>query len=389
MLRGRAALVSLRHWALHASAAELLPPLQRAAASAAPLHDAHEEGGVHRAAAGGGGGGTSGPAGAAAASYEALPPPPPPSADATPTPISEAEQLLVRVGVLGVPNAGKSTLTNALAGAKVSAVSSKTNTTARTHLGAFTRGAAQAVLLDTPGVVGAAQVADARHARRVRSAWAAAGAADLLLLVVDAERQLARADPRVERLVERFGSGAAPPGFDAASWAPPPAALVLNKVDAVPPAQRRRLLGLADAFAALAGFEEVFWVSALRGTGVRELGDYVLSRAKPGAWAVEGGASTDAGEAEMAAECVREQLFRRFYKELPYRIELKQVDFKTLRDGSTRAELDVIVPDENVRMIVVGAGGAAIGVVGRAARLELEALWKRRVHLILNVKARK
>jgi GTP-binding protein Era len=388
MLRGRAAaLVSLRHWALPTSAAELTLPLQRAAASAAPLQDAHEEGGAHRAAAAAAGGGTSGSAGAAAASslQASRPPPPEPEQPV----VAEAEQLLVRVGVLGVPNAGKSTLTNALAGAKVSAVSSKTNTTARTHLGAFTRGAAQAVLLDTPGVVGAAQVADARHARRVRSAWAAAGAADLLLLVVDAERQLARADPRVERLVERFGSGVAPPGFDAASWAPPPAALVLNKVDAVPPAQRRRLLGLADAFAALAGFEEVFWVSALRGTGVRELGDYILGRAKPGAWAVEAGASTDAGEAEMAAECVREQLFRRFYKELPYRIELKQVDFKTLRDGSTRAELDVIVPDENVRMIVVGAGGAAIGVVGRAARLELEALWKRRVHLILNVKARK
>ncbi|GAB4814249.1 hypothetical protein N2152v2_001295 [Parachlorella kessleri] len=325
--------------------------------------------------------------------------------------VPEEQQLLVQAAIVGVPNSGKSTLTNALVGQKVSAVSAKTNTTAYSRLGAFTEGAAQVVLYDTPGVVGSQHYKNPRHERRVKSAWTVAGDCDLLLFILDAHRQLVQADPRVEKLLSDFGSGAnLGLGSEGAGWAPPPSLLIMNKVDAVPRGQRAALLPLADRLRRLcsSGFEEVFWVSALKGQGVSELREYLLGRATPGRWSLEPDAATDRSEEEMALEVVRENIFRRFYEglpyalvvapsqykpacslgavELPYELVVAPISHKPLADGSVRVEHHILVDSERLKKIVVGKNGAAIGVVGRSARLELERLWKRRVHLILEVK---
>ena len=115
--------------------------------------------------------------------------------------VPERDQRCVRVGVVGVPNAGKSQLVNTLVGSQICAVSAKTNTTRVETLGALTRGDAQAVLLDLPGVVGPEHYRNPTHATKVSSAWAAAAGCDLLLFIVDANRQARRPDPRVVDLL--------------------------------------------------------------------------------------------------------------------------------------------------------------------------------------------
>lgn len=211
--------------------------------------------------------------------------------------------LLAEVGVVGVPNAGKSTLTNCLVGKKVTAVSEKTNTTTRSRMGAFTVHNKQVILYDTPGVVGPEYVVlcniniayflsayirhiipfhckvrcrhykNAKHAERVQSAWKTAFNCDIILFLIDAARQLQQPDPRVLRLVSNFGSQRAHDDSSNnddsgnrsnSSRSIPSAILVLNKLDAIPKENRPSVLALTDQFRELASFEEVFWISALR-----------------------------------------------------------------------------------------------------------------------------
>lgn len=153
-------------------------------------------------------------------------------------------------------------------------------------------------------------VHNARHAERVQSAWKTAAGCDALLFVVDAHRQLQAPDPRVIQVAEKLEENMQAIGLSAA----PPVALVLNKADAVPKEQRPSLLKLADAFRGIASFEGVFWISALRGQGVEDIRQYLLSCAVPGEWAVEAGEGTDASKADIACEIVREKIFRAYYK---------------------------------------------------------------------------
>jgi len=230
------------------------------------------------------------------------------------SPLQPAEQqLLVEVGVLGVPNAGKSTLTNSLAGSKVSAVSDKTNTTTKSRLGAFTTGATQVVMFDTPGIVAPGQNLSPRHLRRVESAWKTASDCDVLLFVIDAQRQLALPDPRVLRLVQSLRDGSIP-GLGS-KLTLPATALVLNKVDMIPKEQRSMMLPLAEQLSSQSVFNEVFWVSALRGHGVNELREYLIQvQGKSKGWIVPEEANTDASVQDLACEIVREKIFRAYYK---------------------------------------------------------------------------
>lgn len=148
--------------------------------------------------------------------------------------------------------------------------------------------------------------------RRVESAWKTASQCDVLLFVLDAHRQLTSPDPRVLRLVESLG-GSTVPGLSS-DITLPPIALVLNKVDNVRKEQRSLMLPLAEQFKAMAKFDDIFWVSALRGHGVEELKEYLLARGTRKAWTVPGDASTDASELDVAAEIVREKIFRAYYK---------------------------------------------------------------------------
>lgn len=295
---------------------------------------------------------------------------------------------MLAAAVVGVPNAGKSTLTNALAGAKVAAVSPRTNTTVLPLLGAFTVGDAQVTLHDTPGVVARTAARGPRHARRVASAWATARDADAVLLVVDAARQAARPDARVVALAAGLARGPGGAASTDSSWVCPPATLVLNKIDLIPRSARDAALAavagpLLDAAEFAGG---VHAVSAERGPGVAGLKQALIDAAHPGSWTLPEGATTDRGPAALALEVVREKLFRRLRQELPYDIRLRLVHWHDCADGAARVEVDVLAPRESARRVVVGARGRVVGEVGITARRELETLLHRRVHLILNVK---
>ncbi|BDA47463.1 probable GTPase Era at C-terminar half [Coccomyxa sp. Obi] len=294
-----------------------------------------------------------------------------------------SDQKLLQAGIVGVPNSGKSTLTNALVGHKVSAVSSKTNTTDAARLGAFTEGTSQVALYDTPGVVSTRFFRGNQHAKRVRSAWGTAADCELLLFIVDAHRQITEPDERVVKLVEELAAGPLP------SWEPPPAVLLLNKIDRLTKEQRPLLDLLREHLCSIYPFKDTFRISAKHRTGVAELREYLLSRSIPGKWTLLAGENTDMTANDLAREVLKEKMFRRLYKELPYEVQIEDVSFKTLTDGSLRIEKNLMVRSDQVRRIVVGKQGAAIGEIGASARKDLEAMLQKRVHLMLNVKVTK
>ena len=148
--------------------------------------------------------------------------------------------------------------------------------------------------------------------KRIESAWKTASNCDILLLVIDAHRQLTIPDPRVVRFIESLKSDIVP-GLSA-HMRLPPTALVLNKVDMLHKEERRMLLPLTDDFKSKGRFEEVFWTSALRGQGVDELRAYLQTRGTRRGWLMPEDASTDAGEMDLAVEIVREKIFRAYYK---------------------------------------------------------------------------
>ena len=300
----------------------------------------------------------------------------------------EAPPRSVRAAVVGPPNAGKSALLNWLCGTKVSAVSPRTNTTWEERRGAALRGGVECVLVDTPGVVARSSIRDPGHGRRVGGAWAAASLCEAVLFVVDAERQLRDPDPRVERTLQAVAPGAR--GALQEAFSEIPFFLVLNKMDLLPPppAVDFRLRELKEQLHGLRNFAGTFEVSAKRGWGCEELLGGLAARASDRQWEM-GGQASEHSEATLAAEVVREKLFKRFNQELPYELEVRVMSCRPLKDASLRIEQNIYVPHNHVKRIVVGRGGAAIGEVGKRARLELQDILGTRVHLILNVKVRR
>eukprot|EP00884_Botryococcus_braunii_P013089 jgi/Botrbrau1/21781/Bobra.0190s0008.1 len=286
-------------------------------------------------------------------------------------------QRVLTTAILGVPNAGKSTLINALIRSKVAAVSPKTNTTVIPILGAFVKGDAQVVMYDTPGVVVPSSVKNASQQERVKSAWAVAGQADLLMLVVDGMRQIEAPDPRVASLVASIGQQLDPC---------PPSLLLLNKVDKLSPFQRRQLQELAFEFSELHDFAAVFNISARGGAGLPQLRDYLALRAAAGPWLLDEGETTDLTPQALAEEVVREKVFCRMYSNVPYDVKFELQEWTEKADGSLVIRFDLKAPSEGVRRMLIGKKGSVVGLVGKSARLELQSMFKRDVHLFIDVK---
>jgi GTP-binding protein Era len=267
------------------------------------------------------------------------------------------------VAMLGAPNAGKSTLVNALVGAKVAIVSPKPQTT-RTRIAAIaTEGDAQMVYVDLPGVFAPKRRLDRAM---VDAAWRGAADADEVLLIVDA-RDPEPAEPIRERLKER---GIA-------------ANLVLNKVDII---ERSALLGLAKAWNDAFAFAATFMISARTGDGVGDLRRHVAARMKEGPWLYPEDELTDLPSRLLAAEVTREQVFVQLHQELPYSSAVETEAWTEREDGSVRIDQAITVEREGQKKIVIGAGGTRIKEIGARARGELETLLGRRVHLFLTVK---
>jgi GTP-binding protein Era len=269
------------------------------------------------------------------------------------------------VAVIGAPNAGKSTLVNALVGQKVAIVSAKAQTTRARLLGIALHGETQMVLVDTPGIFAPRRRLDRAM---VSAAWEGTHAADAVLLVVDPVKQRRHElEPLIEALAKR----------------PERKILVLNKVDV---SKKEPLLALAQDLTAKADFAEVFFVSALTGDGVDELKAALAAAMPEGVWLYPEDQVSDASERLLATEITREQLYRQLHEELPYDSAVRPEKYVQRKDGSVEIHQQIVVGRETQRPIVLGKGGAKIKAIGEAARLELSELLGQKVHLFLHVK---
>lgn len=271
------------------------------------------------------------------------------------------------VALLGAPNAGKSTLTNALVGTKVSIVSHKVQTTRAIVRGIFIDGASQVILVDTPGIF-----SPRRRLERamVSSAWTSAADADLVALLVDAKRGI---DPDIEGLLGPLAEVRRP------------RALILNKIDLI---RRDTLLALTAEITAKLPFDQVFMISAMTGDGVDDLKGWMAQNVPAGPWLYPEDQITDAPMRMLAAEVTREKLFVRLHDELPYRSTVETDSWKELRDGSVRIEQTIFVERESQRKIVLGKAGATIKAISSEARAEIADMTEQKVHLFLFVKVR-
>jgi GTPase len=271
------------------------------------------------------------------------------------------------VALIGAPNSGKSTLTNALVGAKVSIVTHKAQTTRGPVRAIAPIGNSQVILVDTPGIFQPKRRLDRAMAQ---AAWERAGDADIVAVVIDAERGLDQAlEPLLSHLPE----------------VKRPRIAIFNKIDLVP---KPELLRLAAELAARSAFDRVFMISALSGDGVADLKAYLAEAVPPGPWLFPADQLTDQSLRQAAAEITREKLFLRLHEELPYTLTVETTDFKERADGSIRIEQTIYVERESQRKIVLGAKGRTIKEIGSSARAEIGAIADAPVHLFLFVKVR-
>lgn len=295
----------------------------------------------------------------------------------TPPPIHHAGS----VGLLGRPNAGKSTLLNRLLGGKLAIVSDKPQTTRHRIAGVLTEDGLQAVLVDTPGLHEAWTELNKEMVGRARSVLSEV---DLVCWVVDATALLARADRGEDPLdahddavrTEVTARGV-------------PLLLVLNKVDRVAPP---KLLPLLDALRARIPFTAAVPLSARTGDGVRGLVDELRRHLPEGPRLYDPETWAQVSERFLSAELVREKCFEQLSAELPYAVAVRIAEFdESGRDdeGIVRIFADVIVERDSQKGIVIGKGGARLKAIGSAARKELEKLLECRVYLELKVKVEK
>jgi len=271
------------------------------------------------------------------------------------------------VALIGAPNAGKSTLVNQLVGTKVSIVTHKVQTTRALVRGIATHGQAQIVFVDTPGIFKPRRRLDTAM---VTTAWGGAKDADIVLVLIDAERGIkGDADTILERLAD----------------VRQPKVLVLNKVDRV---KRENLLALASAANERVAFERTFMVSALTGSGCEDLLGYLAERLPAGPWYYPEDQISDLPMRQLAAEITREKLYLRLHQELPYSSHVETEKWEEKKDGSVRIEQVIYVERDSQKKIVLGHKGETIRAIGEASRKEIGEILEQKVHLFLFVKVR-
>ncbi|WP_157216363.1 GTPase Era [Flavisphingomonas formosensis] len=271
------------------------------------------------------------------------------------------------VAVVGAPNAGKSTLVNALVGQKVAIVSPKAQTTRVRLMGVALEGESQILLVDTPGIFEPRRRLDRAM---VAAAWGGAQDADLMALVIDAKTGITRRiEPLIETLKERRE----------------PKLVILNKVDVT---AKEELLALAVRLSEALAPEAVFMVSAATGDGVADLKADLAARVPEGPWHFPEDQVSDATDRMLAAEVTREQIYLQLHAELPYASAVETEKYEEHRDGSVTIHQQILVARDSQKAIVLGKRGARLKEIGSRARAELAALLGRKVHLFLHVKVK-
>jgi GTP-binding protein Era len=269
------------------------------------------------------------------------------------------------VAVIGAPNAGKSTLVNALVGQKVAIVSAKAQTTRARLMGIAIQDQSQILLVDTPGIFEPRRRLDRAM---VAAAWGGAGDADLILLVIDAADGLNR---EVERIIENLGHR------DHPLW------IAINKVDLV---KKPNLLTLSVALTERLNPDKVFMISAAQGDGVPDLKGALAEAMPDGPWLYPEDEVSDATDRMIAAEMTREQIFNQLHQELPYASAIETESWEDRPDGSTVIHQQIFVERDSQKAIVIGKGGSRLRTIGEKARAEISEHLGRKVHLFLHVK---
>ncbi|PCI33797.1 MAG: GTPase Era [Alphaproteobacteria bacterium] len=272
------------------------------------------------------------------------------------------------VALLGAPNAGKSTLLNALVGSKISIVTHKVQTTRTRFIGIALHNENQMIFVDTPGIF---EPKKRLERAMVSAAWAGASDADVIVVLVDAVRGI---DDNTRRIIKGLREGKRT------------AILALNKIDLL---RRDSLLSLMKELNEFGEFTETLLISAERGDGLEDLKDTIAKTLPEGPWLYPEDQMTDITERMLAAEVTREKFFLRLHEELPYAATIETESWQEKKDGSVRIEQVIYVERDTQKAIVIGKGGRSLKEIGKLARLELEEMFGRRVHLFIFVKVRK
>ncbi len=291
------------------------------------------------------------------------------------------EQRCGFAAIIGAPNAGKSTLINALVGAKVSIVTHKVQTTRFNVRGVLIEGSSQIILVDTPGIFAPRRALDRAM---VQAAWNGAAEADAIIHLVDAPA-FARAlpcgaeEPSTQAPAARDALKVMAGLHDHALRA----TLALNKIDKMP---REELLRLADYFGKTGRYDDILMISAIKGSGLHDLKTRLAAAMPEGPWHYPADQIADLPSRLLAAEITREKLMLRVHEELPYAASVLTESWEEHRDGSVRIGQVVYVQRQSQRKIVLGKGGQTIKAIGAASRQELSQILGRKVHLFLHVK---
>ncbi len=271
------------------------------------------------------------------------------------------------VALIGAPNAGKSTLVNQLVGTKVSIVTHKVQTTRALVRGIFIENNAQIVLVDTPGIFRPKRRLDRAM---VTTAWGGAKDADIILVIFDAQGGL---NENAEALLESMVN------------VRQKKVLVLNKVDRVDPP---KLLELAQKANEKVAFDRTFMISALNGSGCKDLAKFLAETVPNGPWYYPEDQISDMPMRQLAAEITREKLYLRLHEELPYSSTVETERWEERKDGSVRIEQVIYVERESQKKIVLGHKGETIKAIGQSARKEISEILEQNAHLFLFVKVR-
>jgi GTP-binding protein Era len=273
------------------------------------------------------------------------------------------------VALIGEPNAGKSTLTNQMVGAKVSIVTHKVQTTRARIRGVALEGDAQIVFVDTPGLFRPRRRLDRAM---VAAAWGGAADADVIVLLVEAHRGVTEGVETILEQLEEVGKGRK-------------VALAINKIDRV---EAPALLALTKEMNDRFPFVETFMISAEKGHGCEDLRRWLADQMPEGPWLYPEDQIADLPLRMIAAEMTREKLTLRLHQELPYQLTVETENWEERKDGSARVDQVVYVMRDGHKGIVLGKKGETIKAVGKAAREELEEFLGRKIHLFLQVKVR-
>jgi len=268
------------------------------------------------------------------------------------------------VAVVGRPNAGKSTLVNALVGTKVSIVTAVPQTTRNRILGIVNRPSAQVVLMDTPGIHRPLSRLNEQMMTFVRQALTER---DLAVLIVDASERFGHGDEFAVGLLKEYA---------------PRAILALNKIDRI---KKPKLLPLIQRYSQLYNFEEIMPVSALKGEGLSELLDAIVRLLPEGPQYFPPEMYTDQPERFLASEIIREKVILHTRQELPYATAVVVDSFEE-GESITRIHASIVVERDSQKPIIIGAGGDMLKLIGTEARQELERLFPPKVFLELYVK---